>query len=105
MADLEQTGALLPHEQERWASISGWFKQNLPVPTRFARSSKTHASKVALSWFRDTASVHIAKMREIAGILDEHGVVVEMLQDQRPGYVVYQDEHQVAAEPFNETST
>jgi hypothetical protein len=44
-------------------------------------------------------------MREIVGILDAHGISVEVLHTARPGYVVYEDKYQVAAEPFSETAT
>jgi hypothetical protein len=38
-------------------------------------------------------------------ILEAHGVVVERIRTQRPGYIVYEDEHQVAAYPFADTPT
>ena len=36
-------------------------------------------------------------------ILEKHGIVVEMLETERPGYVVYEDDVQVVAEPFSDT--
>lgn len=105
MADLEDAGALLAHEQERYDAIYDWFRKNLKKPRSFTRSSKPHAKKVALSWFRDTAVDHIAKMRVLAEILAAHGIHVTTLRTERPGYVVYEDQFQVAAEPFNETVT
>ena len=39
-------------------------------------------------------------MRELVAILETHGVAVRMLKAQRVGYVVYEDEYQVVAEPF-----
>jgi hypothetical protein len=44
--------------------------------------------------------VHIAKIREMSYILDENGVYVRTIKARRPGYIVYQDEYQVVAEPF-----
>jgi hypothetical protein len=44
-------------------------------------------------------------MHAIAAILHAHGVEVEAIRTERPGYVVYEDKHQVAAEPFKETTT
>jgi len=44
-------------------------------------------------------------MRTVASILDAHGIEVEVLHTVRPGYVVYEDQYQVAAEPFSETVT
>ena len=105
LTDLDHSGALKPHEIELYDEVYDWFKANLRVPRSFTRSSKPHAKKVALSWFKDSATEHISKMRVLAQILDAHGVGVDMLRTERPGYVVYEDEHQVAAEPFGETST
>ena len=44
-------------------------------------------------------------MREMAQILQDNGVVVETNITEKPGYIVYEDEYQVDAEPFNETLT
>jgi hypothetical protein len=46
---------------------------------------------------------HIRNVHEIAALLDAHGVAVEILSTDRPGYVVYEDGHQIVAEPFNDT--
>lgn len=51
----------------------------------------------ALSWFKPTAREHISNMRALAAILDAHGITVDVLREQRPGYIVYEDEHQVVA--------
>ena len=105
MLDLELAGRLLPHEQEQYDAIYNWFRKNLKKPRSFSRSSKPHAKNVALSWYKDSATVHIAKMHEVSRILDAHGIAVEVLHAERPGYIVYEDEFQVAAEPFRETAT
>ena len=105
LSDLEYDGVLLPHEQAAYGEIYEWFRCNLKKPRSFSRSSKPHAKNVAIGWFKDTATQHIAKMHEMAHILAAHGVVVEVLRTERPGYIVYEDTHQVAAEPFRETVT
>jgi hypothetical protein len=105
MAALKEAGELLEHEQDRYCEIYGWFRENLKVPSSFTRSSKPHAKKVALSWFKYTATAHIAKMREMSDILRSDGVAVDVIRSVRPGYLVYEDDFQVAAEPFQETVT
>lgn len=60
---------------------------------------------MALSWFRDSAAEHIHQMRRMAAMLAEHDVEVHTLRTQRPGYIVYEGKHQVAAEPFSDTPT
>jgi hypothetical protein len=54
----------------------------------------------ALSWFKDTAIDHIAQIRELVSILENHGVHVRTLKTRRVGYIVYEDEYQIVAEPF-----
>lgn len=105
MFDLESSAGLRDYEQAQYDEIHEWFRKNLKAPTSFARSSKPHAKKVALSWFKNSAVEHIAKMHQVAHILRAHGINVEILKTGKPGYVVYEDQHQVAAEPFHETGT
>lgn len=105
LANLESRGRLRPHEQEHFDEVYEWFRHNLKKPQSFSRSSKPHAKKVALSWFKDSATEHIARMRGLVQILKAHRIEVDVLTTDRPGYVVYEDAFQVAAEPFRETMT
>lgn len=105
ISELEYEGGLLEHEQRQYDEIYEWFRHNLKKPRSFSRSSKPHAKNVALSWFKDTAVEHLAKMHALSQILNAHGIIVEVLRTNRPGYIVYEDQLQVAAEPFKETTT
>ena len=78
---------------------------NLNVPKRFALSKRPHAKAQALSWFKDTAAIHIAQMRAYGNILESYGLTVRMIKTERPGYIFYEDEYQVAAYPFADTPT
>ena len=91
------------HENAAFEDTYEWLVENLKEPYQFSRSKKYHAKNVALSWFKDSAVQHIAKMRSLIAILDTHGLQVEMLRTSRPGYIIYEDEFQVVAEPFAET--
>jgi hypothetical protein len=44
-------------------------------------------------------------MREFQRILGAYGIAVETIRTRRPGYVVYEDEFQIAAYPFSDTPT
>ena len=100
---LREMGRLTLHEQDQVKGILDWFNKNLEVPRRLSKSRKQDAKAVAISWFRDTAITHIAKMRELASLLEAHGIKTEMIRTERPGYIVYEDEHQVTALPFRDT--
>ncbi|MEM6411703.1 MAG: hypothetical protein AAF683_09230 [Pseudomonadota bacterium] len=83
-----------------------WFEQNLRTPNRFNRSKSKGSYRrttKGLSWFKDTAIQHISAARDLTAVLKDHGWFVDELTTPRPGYIVYEDEHQVVAEPFRET--
>jgi hypothetical protein len=100
--NLRDAGRLYAHEEEQRDSTRWWFHENLEKPTRFTASKRPfHRKKSkAISWFKDRASEHLARVRELVAILENHGVPVRMLKAQRVGYVVYEDECQVVAQPF-----
>lgn len=93
----------MPHEQAAYREALHWFDENLTTPRKFAASSRPHAKKVAISWFKDSAQAHISRMFALVQILEAHGIVVDVIRTNRPGYIVHEDEHQVTAEPFNDT--
>ena len=101
--ELRASGAMTPGDEQRLKQVEEWFEANLAVPKRFAISAKPRRKAQAISWFRDTAMNHIAQMREFKSLLESYGVFVDMLREKRPGYVVYEDAHQVVAYPFSET--
>jgi hypothetical protein len=105
IADLVDARELSDHEMEEVRAIRKWFDQHLAKPDRFARSSKRHAAPKAISWFKSSATDHIGWMHAMCRILNEHGIVTEMITSTRPGYVVFEDKHQIAAVPFSETTT
>jgi hypothetical protein len=103
LEELRDSGLLLDHEQREYERMVKWFNENLEKPKSFSRSSRPHAKRVALSWYKDTAIEHIARMHTLSNILEAHGILVDVLSTERPGYVVYEDLFQVTAEPFKET--
>lgn len=83
-----------------------WFGLNLKEPRKFSRSkSKGSQNKNAagISWFKDSASDFISKSYELISLLQEHGYPIEALRTERVGYIIYEDENQVVAEPFSDT--
>ncbi len=102
---LRREGALSSHERDELGILLRWFGDNLSVPARFNRTkSKGYYRRATkgISWFKSLAGEHIARMYRISAILEIHGHHVSMIKTSKPGYVVYQDEHQIVAEPFND---
>ena len=87
-------------DEVRLKELMTWFCANLPFPDRVARSRRPNGHHAAISWFKESATDQIQMARELAAILDAHDIRTEMLTTDRPGYVVYEDEYQVLAEPF-----
>src|SRR5690349_6708508 len=102
MYSLWRAGHLAPHEEAWWAEIRAWFNLELERPDRLARSRRPGAHECAISWFKASATEHIARAREVVALLSEHDITSRMLTTERPGYVVYEDEFQVTAEPFRQ---
>jgi len=102
---LRDAGKLYAYEEDQHDMVRWWFNENLEKPTRFTASKPPFYRKQnkAISWFKHTASEHLARVRELAAILDDHGVPVRTLKAKRVGYVVYEDEYQIVAEPFADT--
>jgi len=48
---------------------------------------------------------HLEKIRELAELLDRYDVGIEIVRSERPGYVIYEDDAQIIAEPFRDTPT
>ncbi len=104
-SELEQANILEEKELNEWNEIYNWFRKNLNKPRKFSTSSKPHSKNVAISWFKDLAKEHIKKMYELRQIFENNGITVDVLRTTRPGYIVYEDKYQVAAEPFSDTPT
>lgn len=93
---------------EQVDALRFWFADHLDVPDRFSRSkSKGYYLKrtKGLSWFKPSATEHIAKAFELKSILDDNGFAIEVIKEDRIGYVIFEDEYQVVAEPFADTSS
>ena len=101
--ELLGSGRMAQDDAEALRATYGWFKANLAVPTRFSVSARPHAKAQAISWFRDTAAEHIKQMRGYQRLLESYGLKVEMLRTTRPGYIVFEDHHQLVAYPFADT--
>jgi hypothetical protein len=102
---LRRANELPPELHEQLDESLTWLDGQLKIPERFTRGKRKGEPGLAISWFKDSASDHIAHMRTVCRVLNQHGVPTEMLTTNRPGYIVFEDDHQVAAVPFSDTPT
>jgi hypothetical protein len=90
-------------DRQSLESLLAWLDANLAKPQRFnsSKSKGYYRRRTAgISWLKPTATEHIAKMRALIAILERNGYQVSQITIDRPGYVVFEDDHQVVAEPF-----
>jgi hypothetical protein len=102
--DLRDEGELYSYEEDQHDLIREWFNEHLKRPARFATSKNPlyRGPHRAICWFKDSASEHLDWAWWMVAILENHQVPVQMLKAERVGYVVYEDEYQIVAEPFAE---
>jgi len=71
------------------------------VPTKFSKNrNDSHKENISTSWFKDSATEIISKIREIQLILENNEIFVEVQQSKKPGYIIYEDEFQIVVDPF-----
>ncbi len=99
---LRRAGELAVHEESWFAETEDWFSRHLKRPDRLTETRRPNAPDRAISWIKASAVDHVSRMRDLVALLEHKGVVVEELRTLRPGYVVYEDEFQVATIPFAE---
>jgi hypothetical protein len=92
-------------DRELLKGLLSWFETNLAIPERFNRTKSKgyyRRNTSGVSWIKPSAQEHIAKMRALVLILENNGYCVSQITTTRPGYVIFQDDHQVIAEPFRD---
>jgi hypothetical protein len=90
---------LSDYEYAAMADLMDWFDEHLRGPFQYRLRSRWRARR-SICWFRCTAHEHLARARELATILEGCDVYVRMIRCRRAGYVLYEDEVQVLAQPF-----
>lgn len=76
--------------------LRGWFSENLEKPTSFGRGKL----RLGICWFKTSSTEHISRIGEMVHILERNGIYVKKIKTDKPGYVIYEDEWQLVAEPF-----
>lgn len=76
--------------------LRAWFNENLEKPSSFGRNKL----RLGICWFKTDAAEHISRIWEMVHILERNGIYVKKIRTDKPGYVIYEDEWQLVAEPF-----
>jgi len=100
MQELREKNELYDYEEDLLKDLHHWFDLYLDAPPVQARESRYY---MAISWFKSSATKHISKMREFGYILEAHGIYVDEIKTTRPGKILYADDYQIAAIPYQDT--
>lgn len=99
---LLDSGALSHAHEADLNALRRWFNKHLPSPTKFSRKRNDyHRNTHGISWIKDNQREVIKKLYEMKRILEQYGEPVRVINTERPGYIVYEDDYQVVAEAFN----
>jgi hypothetical protein len=83
-------------DAEELNKLQARFSKNLEKPTSFGRDK----FRLGICWFKIGSSEHISRIWEMVHILERNGIYVKKIRTEKPGYVIYDDEWQLVAEPF-----
>lgn len=79
--------------------LMDWFNEHLKGPYNYRLRAASRAPR-AICWFKPTAREHLSRAWEMAWILERNDVFIRTIKTERTGYVLYEDEAQILAEPF-----
>jgi hypothetical protein len=97
--DLMRDPILPDEEYFALRELIDWFNAYLKGPFEHRLKSTSRARR-AICWFKPTAHEHLSRAWDMATILERNDVFVRMVKAQRTGYILYEDEAQILAEPF-----
>lgn len=89
-------GQIMGSDADELNELYDWFGKNLEKPNSFGRDKL----RLGICWFKTGATEHIARIWEMVQILERNGIYVKKIRTDKPGYVIYEDEWQLVAEPF-----
>jgi hypothetical protein len=84
------------HDADELGELKAWFNEHLEKPASFGRGRHS----LGICWFKTGAIEHISRIWEMVRVLERNGIFVKKIKTDKPGYVVYEDEWQLVAEPF-----
>jgi len=97
---LRWTDELPDYEFDALSDLGKWFNIHLESP--FDHLPRTGRYERAICWFKPTAREHLARAWEMSTILERNDVLIWTIRSPKTGYVYYEDEAQVFAEPFDD---
>ncbi len=95
--ELLKTNWLDERNENCLRDLLGWFNQNIPIPRQ--RRWKTRS----IFWFKGYDGEWVDYFERLCRFMCRWYDRVEVLETRKPGYLIYEDDYQVAAIPFRDT--
>jgi hypothetical protein len=96
---LRDEGDIPTYEREELRAHLQWFNEHLPLPELL----RDRGNERAISWFRTQSQECISRVWSVVQILEENGIAITKITTEDPGYVIYEDEFQIVAQPSGRT--
>lgn len=96
---LKAAGELTASEIEELAEVLRIFDRDLPGRTTFGE-----IPDYAIFWFKASHPEIVRVAWQLVTILRRHDLPIEMIKTDKPGRIVYEDNLQVAAIPWRDTT-
>ncbi|HKO99563.1 MAG TPA: hypothetical protein VJU86_21470 [Pyrinomonadaceae bacterium] len=98
--DLLWAGELPDYELEALTEIRDWFNLYLKSPFDYLPMEQRYYR--AICWFKTTAHEHLRQAWAMTAVLERNDILIWTIRSPAIGYVYYEDEVQVFAEPYND---
>ena len=95
---LRWTDELPDYEYDALSELARWFNIHLASPFDYLPLIERYEK--AICWFKSSAREHLARAWEMIEILERNDVLIWTIRSRKTGYIYYEDEAQVFAEPF-----
>jgi hypothetical protein len=99
-SDLRWSDGLPDYEFEALTELRDWFNVHMDSP--FDHLPQERRYERAVCWFKSTAREHLARAWDLVAILERNDVLIWTVKAPRIGYVYYEDEVQVFAQPYSD---
>ena len=97
---LNEFGILSEEKKKKLENNLKWIDSNLNKRPDFNQNQDEFSLDIPMTWLKGNASEHIIRMNEIKDIMEENDILVEVLETDDLGTILYEDEFQVVALPM-----
>ncbi len=97
--DLIDEARLSGPDRTELVELMHWFDRHLKGPFEHRLKSRRSAER-SICWFKANAHDYVKQAWKMTRILERNNVLVWVIKSRRAGYIIYEDEAQIVAEPF-----